>query len=356
MNNLSTYFLFFFLLVVGSSFVSGQAIKSNPLRYKRADITFIKNPEGKTIDSISIRTSMDELPYGFNFSNDSLLLDIRLLHPVDELTIETFTKGYSFGQHSCWVDAPTANVYLSIFKGSNKVDSVGLSPVDRFYQETKLFVNRQLTMQFQKNSLLDLLYDWEQDLMAVRFMEQFLDFPNVTRLDAQELLSLMNDGFEGLSPHPYYQEQKARAKALAQPKSWLLKKLSFKGVDGKLRNLPKPTSQIFLLEIYQRDSPESRVNHQILKKVPSLDSLLKKMPIISLTQDDSEALWRLYVKDENFKWRHGFVPFGVKGNDLEQWAIYPHTTYLLVDKKFRIVGIYPDLKKMAAKVWWHSQN
>ena len=130
----------------------------------------------------------------------------------------------------------------------------------------------------------------------------------------------------------------------------------FQDVKRRVRELPKPATELFLLEIYHRDSSTSQENHDILMQSPVIDSLLQKMPIISLTSEESPALWSLYVKDRKFKWLHGLHVPNKKVPSLERWAIFPNSTYLLMNEKFNIIGAYPSLQRMAAGVSWYVQG
>lgn len=335
---------------------SAQVVIGEPLKFEASSIAFIKQANSRLIDSIAISTSTDEKSYGFAFPDDTLLMDVEVLLPVDELTIETFAGGHSFGVQRCWVDPPSADIYLSIVAGKGVVDSVGLSEVDRWYRAKveSLMVIKKLPG--RKYVLGRSIYDLNEDLVVTRFIEAYLLLPNLTKTDVFLLWQVMNARFEPIREHPDFQRLLEHANLLANHKPAWFKKMAFRDAKGRLRQLPKPSTEFFLLELYDKDDPVCQENHRFMKTSPVIDSLLQKVPMISLTKEDSPALWRLYVKDNDFKWLHGLEEPIPRIPALEEWAISPHSTYLLVDKKFKLLGAYPDLQRMASGVWWHSRN
>jgi hypothetical protein len=332
-----------------------QGIIAEPLKFDNASIAFIKRANSGVIDSITISTSIDKVPYGFAFSQDTLLMSIEVLLPVDELTIETFTNGSSYGKQTCWVDPPSADVYLSVIEGGGLVDSVGLSQVDSWYRAKVKEILSLQDLEFRKYALGRAIIDSGEDLVSIRFIEAYLSMPNLTPSDAYFLWQTMDLRFTSIRNHPDFQRLLQHAALLAKHKPAEFKKLRFQDVSGRLRQLPKDAPDYFLLEIYQRDNPISQQNHRVLKESQVIDSLLQKVPMISLTSEESHALWGLYVKDGGFKWRHGLHVPDAKTPSLNKWAIFPNSTYLLVDKKFRLIGVYPNLQRMAGGVYWHTK-
>ncbi|MFK8164989.1 MAG: hypothetical protein AB8H12_21255 [Lewinella sp.] len=353
MKSLILSLAFFTLLCTG---VRAQIVYPDPLKFDKASIAFIKGSESRYIDSIAINTSTDKVPYGFAFPADTLLLDIKLLLPVDELTIETFARGRSFGKSTCWVDPPSADVYLSVTAGQMSIDSVGLSEVDKWYRKKVQTILALQGLDLRKFELARTISIWVEDLVVLRFVEAYLGMPNLTQNDAYELWRTLADRSDPVRAHPSFAPLLAHAKLLGSQKPAFFKKLEFQDAKRRKRALPEPESEFFLLEIYQRDNPVSQKNHDALMESPAIDSVLQKMSIISLTSEDSPALWSLYVKDRKFKWLHGLHVPNKKVPSLDRWAIFPNSTYLLVNKKFNVIGAYPSLERMAAGMSWHSQG
>lgn len=353
MKSLILILAFFTLLCTGAR---AQLVVAKPLKFKDASIAFIKNFESKLIDSIAINTSVDKTPYGFAFPKDTLLLDIEVLKPVDELTIETFAGGKSLGIRKCWVDPPSANVYLSVANGLANIDSVGLSGVDRWYRTRVKEILALDDLNLRKYQLHQTISLWVEDLIGLRFVEALLSMPNLNLTDAFNLWKTLEERSAPIQEHPEFALLLQHAKLVGNQKPVFFKKLAFQDVKRRMRALPEPETKFFLLEIYQRDNPVSQNNHDVLMESPVIDSLLKRMPIISLTSEESLALWSLYVKDRKFKWLHGLHVPNKKVPSLKKWAIFPNSTYLLMNKKFNVVGVYPNLQRMAAGVSWNVQG
>jgi hypothetical protein len=333
-----------------------QVAVAEPLEFEDASIAFIKNLESRLIDSIAISTSIDKTPYGFAFPKDTLLLDIEILLPVDELTIETFAGGKSLGTRRCWVDPPSANVYLSVADGLANIDSVGLSGVYQWYRSK---VNEMCILDdlnLRKYKLRETISLWVEDLIGLRFVDALLSMPNLSLPDAYNLWRTLEERSAAVQNHPEFAPLLQHAELLGKQRPALFKKLVFQDVKRRMRTLPKPETELFLLEIYQRDNPVSQKNHDVLMESPVIDTLLKKMPIISLTSEESLALWSLYVKDHKFKWLHGLHVPNKKVPSLDKWAIFSNSTYLLMNEKFNVIGVYPNLQRMAAGVSWYVQG
>lgn len=345
-----TLALIIFLCTCGRA----QNVRSEPLKFEQASIAFIKSPGSLRIDSIAINTSIDKTPYGFAFPQDTMLLEIEVLLPVDELTIETFTQGQSHGRSTCWVDPPSADVYLSVTNGVGRIDSVGLSQVNRWYQEKVQEILSLKSLELRKYELGQTISVGAEDLIVLRFIEAYLNMPNLTSSDIYYLWDAVKARFAPIRRHPDFLPLWEHARLLATHKRAQFKRLEFLDAQGRKRRLPDPPSDYFLLEIYQRSDSTSLDNHLVLRESPVVDSLLQEVPMVSLTSEESHALWSLYVKDGNFKWLHGLHVPNARVPTLADWGIFPGSTYLLVDKRFNLIGAYPDLRGMAAGVWWHT--
>lgn len=332
-----------------------QIVKGEPLKFENASIAFIKNPDSGPIDSIAISTSIDKVAYGFSFTQDTLLMDVEVLLPIDELTIETFANGQPHGKGTCWVDPPSANVHLSVSEGKGSVDSVGLSEVDRWYQEKVQAILLLQNLNSRKSELSRAIYNSGDDLITVRFIEAYLKMPNLTAQEAYYLREAMKIRFEGILEHPDFQRLSPQINLLAVQRPALLKKLVFQDVKRRQKTLPNPTTDFFLLEIYDGNSPISQENHRALLQSKGIDSLLQEVPMVSLVREESHALWSLYVKDHRFKWPHGMHVPNKKVPSLAKWAIFPNSTYLLIDKRFNLIGVYSSPQRMALGVWWYTK-
>lgn len=347
---------FLALLTLLCTCVRAQNGFAEPLKFESASIAFIKNPGSAPIDSIAISTSIDKVPYGFRFTPDTLLLDIQVLLPVDELTVETFSDGRSYGKQTCWVDPPSANVYLSVTENEGQIDSVGLSRVNRWYDAKVEEIIAFKGLKARKFALNRAIFESGEDLIVTRFIEAYLSMPNLKPEEAYFLWEQMEFRFAPIRNHPDFQRLQNRVGIFNTYKPSLIKKLTFQDVMRRKRRLPKPTTDFFVLEIYDRSYLASRQNHEVLQESPVVDSLLKQVPMISLTNEESPALWRLYVKDNKFKWLHGLHIPDRTMPSLAELAVFPHATYLLINKRFKLIGVYPDLDSMAAGVWWHTNT
>jgi hypothetical protein len=245
---------------------------------------------------------------------------------------------------------------LSVKEGQASIDSVGLSEVDRWYRTR---VQETLTLQnlnFRKYDLAQTVSFEVNDLIGVRFIEAYLSMPNLTSTEAYYLWRTMEERSAPIRGHPDFEPLLQHAKLLGDQRPALFKKLMFLDVKRRLREFPKPTTDLFVLEIYQQNNPVSQKNHEILMLSENIDSILQIVPFISLASEDSHALWSLYVKDGKFKWIHGLHAPNKKVPSLEKWAIFPNSTYLLMDKRFNLIGAYPNLQRMAAGVSWYIQR
>lgn len=347
---------FLALLTLCCTCVRAQNVLAEPLKFESASIAFIKNSGSLPIDSLSISTSVDKVAYGFSFLRDTLLLDVKVLLPVEELTIETFAAGRSYGKQTCWVDPPTANVYLSATENEGRVDSVGLSLVNKWYDAKVEEILTFKGLEPRKYALGRAILESGEDLIVTRFIEAYLRMPNLKPDEAYYLWQAMDVRFAPIRSHPDFKRLYEQVSIFDTYKRRWLKNLTFQDVKGRKRRLPKPTTDFFLLEIYDRSHLVSRQNHEALQESPVVDSLLNRVPMISLTNEESPALWGLYITDNKFKWLHGLHLPDRTMPSLAELAVFPHSTYLLINKRFKLIGVYPDLDSMAAGVWWYTNT
>lgn len=319
------------------------------------NIAFIKGETGFIIDSIAVSTSLDTVPYGFPFPNDTLVLDINIFDPVDEVTIETFGGGHSFKQQRFWVDAPTANVYLSIKAGNGVVDSVSLSPVDTWYRQKIKEIREISQLELLKIAVGRAAYESRWNLMSTRFLMAYLDLPNLNRQDMEGLQFSL--GFEvplAILRHPSASEIMTRGLALIGNEPGKLRKYPLITPSGKGIKLERPETDFYVLNLYRSDDPDSKKDHEIIQQAITKDSIFSSFPIISVNVGSSPALWRLYVRDGKFAWPHFWADPDDK-KSLTDKLIYPYRpTYLLVNKQNKLEGCYHELDKLLAAVRWRN--
>ncbi len=344
------------LITIFCTSARAQSLRGDPLKYRAAQIAFIKSDRGRLIDSITIRTTRDEQPYGFSFTVDTLLLEVEILVPVDELEIETFAGQHSFGRQRCWVDPPSADVHLSVVAGKGSIDSVTLSPIEQYYRGVVKAINLQSSLAGRKLILEEAIYGGGDDLLTVRLTEAYLHMPNLDRTEIYTLWQTLKARFGPVRRHPEFQRLYRRTELWANFKPSRLKRISFRDAEGRKWQLPAPEKDLFMLDVYHAADTLSQQAHQYLQETPVIDSLLQQVPLYSISDEGSQALWQLYVRDGNFKWRHGWHLPDPKNPSLFPLDVFPGSTYLLVDNRLRIIGVYPNLQLLANAVWWHSNN
>ncbi|MEM9528334.1 MAG: hypothetical protein AAGA31_17100, partial [Bacteroidota bacterium] len=321
------------------------------------NIAFIKGETGFIIDSIAVSTSLDTLPYGFAFTQDTLLLDISIFDPVDAVTIETFGGGHSFGEQGFWVDAPTANVYLSIEAGKGQVDSVGLSPANNWYLEKLKKISDAGQAELIKLAISTAYYESEWNLMGFRFLAAYMDLPNLTRADLNTLkLALAYQTPPPLFRHPWARALVRRGVILTSNAPGKLRKYPLITLNGKGIKLERPETDFYVLNLYRSDDPASQRDHQLIQEMLQQDSLLTSFPIISVNADNSQALWRLYVRDQKFSWPHFWSDPLDKNSLIEKLAYPRRPIYLLVNKYNKLEGYYHDLDKLFTAIRWRMKD
>lgn len=309
-------------------------------------------------DSITLRTSLDTIPYGFAFREDTIVFDVDIFPPVDELTIELLAGDKSFDRFNFWVDAPLANVHLSIKEQRTQVDSVTLSGVDTWFRKQLVELRGAKGVMSLSNKLLDLTYLTSGDLMATTFASALMNLPSVSSGQLYELR-------EGVIPntpllirrHPRFQELVERIRLIGK-KPGNFKRLGFFSPEGKPVRVKLPEqSDVYVLNLYRTDAADALSDHQEIAGSPLLDSLFTKVaPMISISNDPSPALWRLYVKDNDFGWRH----FVEDPQQIESFSAgIPFTrrpVYLLMNRKHRVSGVYFSLQSLSNAVRWQTRE
>jgi len=322
-----------------------------------SNVAFIKGNTGFLIDSIAISTSLDTIPYGFAFPDDTLLLDISIFRPVDELTVKTFSGGHSFKSSYCWIDAPSADVYLSIDAGRTVIDSVSLSPTNRWFKSkvTELQLSRSLpATKFSLQSSIVESYDL---LICAVFIKIFQELPNLTREDIFWLRKIVQEDIGPVKRHPWFTPQLDRLKLLRSNLPGKLEKYELSDYQGKAAELTTPKGQYYVLNFYDARKAVCRHDQQVLQKLLAIDSIFTDVPIISITQGDYATAWHNYIEQGNFTWPHyREVVSPNKPGLYEKMALYPASTYVLLNKQNKIVGVFDNLSKLTASLQFRRQT
>ncbi|MEM6770399.1 MAG: hypothetical protein AAF597_07450 [Bacteroidota bacterium] len=321
-------------------------------------IALIKAAHPFPADSFTLRTSLDTVPYGFAFDQDTILLDVTIFPPVDELSVELFRAGKSFGSYGFWVDAPSANVHLSVRDGQTRVDSVTLSGVDTWYWEQMKELSGEKRLTVLADRLAELADLTGDNLMSLTFADGLISLPNVT---SGHIYGLR----EGLLPnvpfllkrHPRYTRLKERI-ALNGRRVGNFDRLGFISPAGKPLRLKLPEKpNFYVLNLYTSDNARAVKDHQAIRDTPFLDSLFTQVaPMISISNDPSPALWRLYVRDNNFKWPH-YVEASQEVTTLSgNIPFQERPVYLLMNHRHRVVGVYFKLTSVVNTVRWKERG
>lgn len=331
-----------YLLLALLLFVCSFAHAQKEIKRGTSNLALIKNPYGQIIDSISIKSSLDEVPAGFSFPGDTLYLDLDIFLPIDELTIETFAGGHAFGYQNCWVDPPYADVYLSINSGRNVIDSVSQSPVNKYFRGLLPALTKANTPELVKAVARNLTYEVSGSLMAYPFIDLLLEQPNFNRQDAEFLQGVLAFNLARLQGHPYLTRQSDQIKLMLEVVPKRLSKEVYVRPDGSSELFVLPRSGFSLLNFYNAEDPSSEQDHQTLRMPAVRDSLLRDIPVISISNDASKTRWSRYTEDQSFDWPHYWRPPG--DNPLaDHYDFFPGSTYVLLFRGKKIEGIYPNL-------------
>lgn len=322
-------------------------------------LALIKNTaEPFPADSFTLRTSLDTVPYGFAFNQDTLLLDVNIFPPIDELTVELWSGTTSFGRFAFWVDAPSANVHLSVKDDRTEVDSVTLSGVDTWFREQLKDLRESKGLLSLSRKLMELSFMTSQDLMGATFAAALVDLPSVS---SGQLYALREDVLGNLPflmrQHPRYKALKERTRLIGR-KPANFGRLGFYSTSGKPVKIKLPEqSDFFVLDLYSADNPAAQRAHREIRDRPKLDSLFTTVtPLISISNDPSPALWRLYVQDNNFGWHH-FIEDPAQAAPLSaEIALDRRPLYLLLNRKQRVVGVYYTLQSLTNAVHWQTRK
>ncbi len=322
-----------------------------------SSVAFIKGNTGFLIDSIAISTSLDSLPYGFPFPGDTLLLDISIFRPVDELTVRTFSSGHSFEHSYCWIDAPSADVYLSIDAGRTVIDSVSLSPTDRWFRRKVIELKLTGDLQAAKLHLQNSIFESYDLLLCAAFIEAYQALPNLSREDIFWLRRTVQEDIGPVKRHPRFTPLLNRLKLLRSNLPGKLDKYDLRDFQGKAAELPSHKGQYYVLNLYDARKAACRRDHQLLQEMMASDSILTGTPIISVTQGDYVTAWHNYVSNGNFSWPHyREVASPTKPGLHEKMALYPASTYVLLNEQNKIVGVFDTLDKVLTSLLVRRQT
>jgi hypothetical protein len=332
---------------------SGRAqIDNGKLPRDQTSVAFIKSPAGFLIDSLTIATSLDTLPYGFAFPADTMMFNLSTFRPADELTVETFASGRSFGRRSCWIDAPSADIYLSIASGRTVIDSVGLSPMDNWFRKEVKKIRSTSFLPLYKEAIQSAILDGQGTLMSTKFIEAFYNLPNLTRPDVSWMQVVINEEQGQIKRHPWFNPLLTRQKIMQSRLPKRLKKYPFKDQSGKTVEVRAPKNQFYILDFYDARTTVSRRDHEALRKAILADSVFAGVPIISITRGDYVDGWRNYVREGDFPWPHYIEPLPLSRQPgiFNGLAFFPASTYILVNRRNRVEGVFESLQRLEEAV------
>jgi hypothetical protein len=331
-------------------------IDNGNLPRDQSSVAFIKSPTGFLIDSLTIATSLDTVPYGFAFSKDTIIFNVSIFQPVDELIVETFALGRSFGRYNCWVDAPSADVHLSIAAGRTLIDSVRLSPVEAWFRKEVAKIRSAPDLTIAKEALKLAILDSRTTLMSTKFIEAFYILPNLTRFDVSWMQVALNEEQNWVKRHPWFTPLLARQKVMQSKLLRRLHRYQFEDQSGKIIKWKAPKKQFYVLDFYDARTTVSRRDHEALRKAVQTDSVLSGVPIISITRGDYVDGWRNYLREGDFPWPHYLETSPPTGPSLfDELAFFPASTYILVNRKNRIEGLFSSLQQLQSAVELRKQ-
>lgn len=325
----------------------------NPDKLPRdvSNVAFIKGETGFLIDSLTIRTSLDTFPYGFAFTSDTLFLDISIFRPVDKLIVETFAEGSRFSRHSCWIDAPSADVHLSVAAGRTIIDSVGLSPVDTWFRKQVAKIQSTPDLMTAKRALKLAILDARETLMSAEFTEAFYLLPNLTRPDVSWMQWVLKEELARVKQHPWFDPLLSRQQLMQSRVLKRLHKYQFEDQGGKTIIRKAPKKQFYVLDFYDARTTASRRNHEVLRNAVRADSIFSGVPIISITRGDYADGWRNYVREGDFPWPHYMETTPTTRPSLfDELAFFPASTYVLVNRQNQVEGVFDNLQLLATAV------
>jgi len=328
----------------------------NKLPRDESSVAFIKGETGFLIDSITIRTSLDTLPYGFAFPDDTLILDISIFRPADELTLETFAGDHSFGRNHCWVDAPSADVYLSVQSGRNVIDSVGLSPLDRLLREEVAKIQAQTNPKTIKLLLLSSMDLFWGTPIAADFQAAYLEMFNLSRADLRIMGLNLQERPGPANRHPRFKEPGRKFRLMSSRLPGKLSKYDLNDKDGQPVEVERPKNQFYVINFYDSGTSASRRDHKIIAQSMATDSLFTGIPIISVSKENPAKTWQRYVREGNFSWPHYHENQASKRKLTKKMQLYPTNTYILLNKQNLIEGVYDDVVKLASALVWRKKT
>lgn len=320
-------------------------------------IAFVKSRTGSLIDSMTVRTTLDTVPYGFAFPNRTLFLDVSIYDPSDELTLETFAKGRSLGHSRCWVDAPTADVHLSIRSGRSVIDSVGLSFIDGLYRQEMIKVS---TLQGKpdslKKALLTGMYNYYNLPFIADLLMAYSDLPNLGRKQVNTLALIERFGITRVRRHPRFDAVWEKGKLMKSLLPGKLHKYDLKDSEDQPVVLRVPKDEYYVLNFYNSTQPQSRQDHQIIANSLATDSIFVGANLISISGEGDTVSWQRYVREGGFGWPHYHEDVTTKRNLTTKMALYPTGTYVLINDDNLIEGVYDSVVKIAAALRWRRRE
>jgi len=320
------------------------------------NVAFVKGATGRLIDSLTVRTTLDTVPYGFAFPNKSLFLDVSIFDPADELTLETFSRGSSFGRARCWVDGPTADVHLSVRSGRNVIDSVSLSFVDRMYREEFAKTRALESHNEIKKSLGSSAYNYYDLLFAADFLIAYADLPNLRRWDVERLAFTLRSEVSRVIRHPRFDEVRKKGRLMGGILPGNLRKYDLWNANGEPVRLNTPKNKNYVLNFYSSTQPDCTREHQLIASSLATDTLFDGVELISISGERKIAAWQHYAQEGNFKWQHYHEDVSAKRKLTEKLAFYPACTYVLINDHNLIEGIYDNVLKLAAALDWRQKE
>lgn len=326
------------------------------LNQETTSLAFIKGQSSFIIDSITISTTLDAIPYGFSFSTDTLLLDVTIFSPLDYLSVETFGGDHSFGVQRCWVDGPFANIHLSIEAGRGQIDSVAYSYADDWFRSRVNYLKGVTSMSLLKGTLRYYATEQSENLMCAKFLSAYFELPNLSRKDLKGMKETAADLFPGkIFRHPWLAPIRQKIKLAGSNLPGRLERYSLLNSKGEPNRIQASGAGFYVLNFYRFSDPVAQNHHQTIQKVYQQDTLFQNIPIVSIDTEKNYPGWRSYVENENFAWPH------YRSNQADPTSLAAKLKYssspfyLLINDRNRIEGIYDDLENLVRAMLYRQQ-
>jgi len=237
------------------------------------------------------------------------------------------------------------------------IDSVGLSPMDRWYRSEANKIQLLDNLNFVKSALQQSIFNSSEHLMCATFIKTFQRLPNLTRNDIIWLRSTLRMEVGAAKRHPWFVPLLARQKLLQSNLPGKLDKYELSDHLGKTVEVTTPENQYYVLNFYDARKTECRRDHSYLREAMLTDSIFTDVPLISISRGDYADGWQNYVRQSDFPWPHYLeAPSPSQQGLYDKMALFPASTYVLLNQKNQIEGVFNDLRRLTTAVLLHKRT